>query len=81
MSKQVSVDLESLKKLVAAAECAQALDMKYHHGLALLEHHGFSNEDRFDLPASEFVKRKLDDALSFSGHSGVLDAIKEADNA
>jgi len=48
---------------VAALELDEALDMPYAAGQAILVKYGFIHADRFELPASEFVKQKRRAAL------------------
>lgn len=43
--------------LLAAAECADALDMPGEAGWPILERHGWDRAKRFDLTATEFVAR------------------------
>lgn len=48
---------EVLSGLLAAAECAEALDMPADAGWPILERHGWDRTKRFDLTATEFVTR------------------------
>ncbi|MES0444906.1 MAG: hypothetical protein ABUJ92_00035 [Desulfobacterales bacterium] len=45
-------------------ECSRALDLPHDEGVQVLERHGWSYAGRFELPASEFVKRLQDSVLS-----------------
>jgi hypothetical protein len=59
-----------VKKMLAAIECAQALDMPTQEGESVLEHHGWSREDRFDLPATKFTAKLLAEASSAAREYG-----------
>lgn len=51
-------------KLTAAVECSLALDLPHAEGVAVLERHGWNYANRFDLPATEFVRQLQNKALS-----------------
>ena len=53
----------TIEKLVEALKVAQAMGMPYREGKAIMEAAGWSEEDRFELPASAFVQRKVAEAL------------------
>lgn len=48
---------EAAPDLLAAAECEEALDLPWEEGRPILESHGWSYDQRFELPASEFVMK------------------------
>lgn len=54
---------DNVKKLIAAVECSMALDMPHAEGLAILQSHGFDFDNRFNLPATKFVKNLQEEAL------------------
>lgn len=56
-------DQELIKNLKSTIQCALALDMRYDAAVAVLTENGFCHEDRFDLPATEFVNKKLKESL------------------
>lgn len=44
-------------ELFAALQCEEALDKPTSEGYEILERHGWNPEGRFEMPASEFVRR------------------------
>lgn len=63
--KTITLPVQVVKAMMAAIECAQALDMPTREGDLVLCHHGWEVEDRFDVPATKFVEIKL--ALAMGG--------------
>lgn len=61
--KKSKPESAALKDIQAAIECALALDMKYNEGQNILTSYGYVDADRFDLPATKFVSKKLELAL------------------
>ncbi len=47
----------AVSELIVFAECSAALEMRADIGHPILERHGWDWEDRFDIPAAEFVRR------------------------
>lgn len=60
------------QELRAALECCAALDMPTEKGWAILERHGWSRDDRFELNATEFVRRMRENALTTQVVAGQL---------
>lgn len=54
---------EIIKKTVKAIECSMALDMPHRYGIIVLEENGFDYENRFEHPATEFVKQLQKEAI------------------
>lgn len=55
---------EVLKAMVEALECNLALDAPYREGIVILAKHGYDEKNRFDFPATKFVKFKNKEALT-----------------
>lgn len=49
---------------IAAIKCAQALDMPFAQGKTILESYGWNYANRFNYPATQFVKDLQKKALS-----------------
>lgn len=54
------MDTEQLKAVI---ECSRALDMPHDEGEEILMRHGWDRSNRFDLPATVFVRQLQDKAL------------------
>lgn len=61
--------------MLEALICQKALDMPVEKGYKILELFGWSKDDRFELSASKFVERKIDDAL-FKASDKLKDLLK-----
>ena len=61
---------ETIEKMVAALEFSRALDAKFEAGINALRKHGFDYDNRFNVPATQFVKNLQNDAL-FSYRSDI----------
>lgn len=67
MSNLESISNEEVKReLVEALECVQALDLPYKDAVKIIEARGWRDSDRFDLPATEFVAKKVQNALKLA---------------
>ena len=76
MTAKVLVYVDVVKALLVAAECQSALSMSYNDGIKALEKHGFNNEDRFDLPATDFADRKSKEALKLATDEGLVSLLE-----
>ena len=60
-------DKETIQELLDILECMVALDDPYRVGKKTLEKHGYSQDKRFLLKATEFVAQKASEALEQHG--------------
>ena len=52
------------EELKGVIECSRALDLPNKEAIAVLVKHGWSYENRFDIPACLFVRQLQDKALA-----------------
>ena len=57
-----------ISTLFSAVEHSQALDMPYDKGISILQKHGFNNDKRFELSATDFVKAKQSGSIRNAEH-------------
>lgn len=55
---------DATKELLGVLECHEALDMSSDRAVPILESHGWEYSNRFDMPASNFVRKMRAKALA-----------------